>query len=449
MPYLTPDETPTEVVCRSFNIPDYFGWDAIIYGALSELAKSYNWEQFGSTSIADCLDQVNRILNEYISNACVNPEVGCELEDGVFTLRLGLGGHVEQWRDGSWETPDGVYEQPPTPVREEDTDEEKRCAAAANAANVYAELYEITTDAATDFEFLDEFLDGVFDGIGTVIGPWAGETATSLAQLGRQFASQFFFVWEEITEDYWDAEFEDYFKCLLYTYSEVNGDGSVSFDYDQIRSHLSTDGIASLDINRMLLAAQLDYLFYYAGGADGFNAAGGTTAITDAECDECEDSWCADFDFTIDAQGWSAVSSQGQYVSGVGFQTTAYNAGAPKYRGMVITNAISGGRTITQFLATYSVTWGGLQGVPTDARNVTLRLNQTATPNDPTRNFYPNEVGSLVYNGSLASVTSLNFLATTAYDATNPYTDLGGQLTLTRIRVRGLGDNPFTGYECE
>jgi len=125
MPYLTPDETPAEVVCRSFNVPDYFGWDAILIGALTELTKDYNWELYGSTTVAEAIAVVNGIIAQYDASICVNPEVGCELEDGVFTLRLGLGGHVEQWRDGTWETPDGVYERPPTPVREEETDEDE------------------------------------------------------------------------------------------------------------------------------------------------------------------------------------------------------------------------------------------------------------------------------------------------------------------------------------
>lgn len=444
MAYLTPDETPDEKYCRRFFIPASFQWDAILYGALSELAKSYNWEQFGSTTVAEAVSVAEAMLADYDAMTC-GDELNCEIADGESILRIGIGGRVEQWREGEWTTPDGVYTQPPLTPRSEPLDEDKRCNAAANAVNVYGELYEITTDAATDFEFLDEFLDVVFDGIGEWVGLWAGETAKSFAQLGRQFASQFFLFWEEITEDYWDAEFEDYFRCVLYEFSTVTGSGAVEFDYDAIRQRLLNDSVTSLDLNRVILVTQLEYLFYFTGAADGFNAAGGTTAITGAECDNCDETWCLDFDFTVSNGGWVA-NTQGQWVSGAGWQTTGLLSGA-YYRALDPYIDLGADYVITYFRAEFSVTWGGIQGTPADARNITLRLN-SPVPNDPARIFAPSQNQVLLYQGELHDVDRLYFLCTTAYDNTNPRTDLGGQCTLRRVVIRGQGSNPLPDYAC-
>jgi len=448
MPYLTPDSVPGDTTCRTILVPDSVSWDAIIYGALSELTKPYNWELYGATTVEEATAAVQLLLDGYVASSCEEC-TPCELADGDLILRLGIGGHVEQFIDGTWQTPEGVYEQPPIPPREEVDDVDKRCNAAANAVNVYAELYEVTTDAATNFDFLDDFLDAVFAGIGEWIGIWAGETAKAFSQLARQFSAQFFFIWESVTEDYWDAEFEDYFKCLLYTYSDVLGDDSVVFDYDAIRRQLAEDALSSLDVNRAFLVAQLEYLFYFAGAADGFNAAGGTTAIDDADCGDCEDVWCAFFDFTVDDGGWSVNSGLGTYVSSVGWQTTYVDFGSAAYRAMTLQKNLSAATTVTSFLATYEVTWGGLQGSPADARNITLRLNALSSNIDPVRQFYPNLNPTLNFNGELASVSALHFLATSGYDSTSPRTDQGGQITLKSIRVRGTGDYPFTGYECD
>jgi len=144
MPYLTPDSVPEENTCRTILVPDSVTWDAIIYGALSELTKPYNWELFGSVTVDDAVAAAQLMLDTYVASSCADCGV-CELSDGDLVLRLGVGGHVEQFIDGSWETPEGIYEQPEVPPREETEDVDKRCNAAANVVNVYAELYEVTT----------------------------------------------------------------------------------------------------------------------------------------------------------------------------------------------------------------------------------------------------------------------------------------------------------------
>lgn len=297
MAYLTPSDAPTPYECRRFNIPNSPEWSAIFYGALSELLFAYNWEAHGSLSVLDCIGIVSGILAEMQSNECSDPGDPVVIEDGEGVLRLGAAGHAEQWREGEWQEPNGVYEQPPIPPRTEPTESERICLAAVNAVAVYAAVYEMVTDAATDFEFLDEFLDAVFSGIGSLVGEFAGETAKSFAQLGRQFASQFFFLWEEVTEDYWDTEFEDAFICILREHATLHDDDSVTFDYNGVREALTSWSLELISLNRFILVQQLDYLFYFCAGADGLNAAGGTTAIDSYDCDYCD---CLLYEDTMD-----------------------------------------------------------------------------------------------------------------------------------------------------
>jgi len=56
MPYLTPDTPPAGTICRTIVIPDDLQWKAIVNGALSELFKAYNFEQFGSLTPQETAD---------------------------------------------------------------------------------------------------------------------------------------------------------------------------------------------------------------------------------------------------------------------------------------------------------------------------------------------------------------------------------------------------------
>jgi len=58
MGYLTPDECPTDTVCRALFIPNNESFLAIVRGALEELTFPYNWTKQGDLEpeeAADCL----------------------------------------------------------------------------------------------------------------------------------------------------------------------------------------------------------------------------------------------------------------------------------------------------------------------------------------------------------------------------------------------------------
>lgn len=72
MGYLTPDTLPNSRACRTLRIPDSSEWLAIVSGALLELTKPWNWQEYGSISIDDAVDAVWAILDGYYQgSACM------------------------------------------------------------------------------------------------------------------------------------------------------------------------------------------------------------------------------------------------------------------------------------------------------------------------------------------------------------------------------------------
>lgn len=55
MPYLTPENNPTNLVCRVLLVPDDVDWLGIVNGALLELTYSWNWEKYGAVDVDECI----------------------------------------------------------------------------------------------------------------------------------------------------------------------------------------------------------------------------------------------------------------------------------------------------------------------------------------------------------------------------------------------------------
>lgn len=67
MPYLTPNTT-TGDVCRSLLIPVNFLH--IVNGALGELERAYNWEEFGDMTVEDCVSEMTAMIENYQTGGC-------------------------------------------------------------------------------------------------------------------------------------------------------------------------------------------------------------------------------------------------------------------------------------------------------------------------------------------------------------------------------------------
>lgn len=148
-PFLTPEFTSEDWQCRTLRTPNNKEWLGVFTSALEEMTNPYNWEQVEPTdlTIEQAITIVQSILIEfYATETC---STGCELPDlNSPPFRLGINGRFEMLDPdtGEWGTPTGEYEIPPTPARTEPTADERRCAAAANAAYVLQLVYEAITD---------------------------------------------------------------------------------------------------------------------------------------------------------------------------------------------------------------------------------------------------------------------------------------------------------------
>lgn len=76
MPYLTPDSAPGTTVCRTIVIPDDPLWIAIVNGALSELFKSHNFEQFGSLTPQQTADAFRLMWQDFHASRCTVIPIG-------------------------------------------------------------------------------------------------------------------------------------------------------------------------------------------------------------------------------------------------------------------------------------------------------------------------------------------------------------------------------------
>lgn len=437
---------PETSECRTLTIPSSREWLGIFNSALLEMTKAYNYEQVNDTDLtpeevaAYCFDQYVSWLSSTCGGGvpCVIP--GTELPP----FRIGPAGRVQQQVGETWVDPEGDYYLPPPDARTNPSEIDRICLAAANAANALEQVYEDMIDAYnTD-------VDPAFGAIayaganGTVMLAALGFITGGLALVMYGVFTLFYEAFQWLTTDVWDDEFTNELVCILID-NATDTAGVVTFDYagvmDAIARKVELED-ALIDIRRF---GQITYMMQFIG-EQGLNLAGATTAITTPDCEDCEPDWCCYFDFTIDDGGWDVVVNA-SYVSGQGWRSAINTQPTAVYRGCNIELSLGGSYTITFFKADFTVLWGGLQGTPTTARNITLRLNSLAV-NDPASVSYPAVNDTLLFEGSLDSVSKLLFLSTVGYDSVAPRVDQGGQIEIHNIEVRGKGTNPFPAYAC-
>jgi len=282
VPYITPPDIPEGDTCRPLSIPTSPEWLAFFGGALTELTKSYNWEQETGISVADTIEKMEQIVNGWYDNACGD----CLLPGDSPIFRIGEGGHIEQLVNGEWVEPTGDYTIPPTAARTEPTEEERICLAAANAVNALQLLYESLSDSfGSALDAVDAaaaLVATVVGGIGLVIGAITGGM---IKLAGFIFASVYAAV-EWITADLWDAEFTEKLTCIFKNCATDVSD-VVHFDFDCIYDQLRTQ-TALLDptVGELRLFGQLSVIMGFIG-VEGLEAAGTATAVETYDCDGC------------------------------------------------------------------------------------------------------------------------------------------------------------------
>lgn len=322
MPYLTPDEIPEDDACRPLFIPDSTAWLAIVSGALTELTQPYNWEEFGTLTVEQCVERMQEMIDAYYDEPCGE----CTLPGGGKIIRINLQGHFEEACGASWCEPTGDYAIPSIPARTEPTSDERRCLAAANAENVLAQLYEGVVDDFNEAISAAESLLALGTAIGIALAPPLGLAAASaLAIVGIAFG-EFFAFMDFLTEDVWDDEFSEKLRCILLDCATDTA-GVVTFDYDCLVAQLGEYPEAfDFSFSQIRLIGQVLFLLNTIS-IDGLNLAGTTTVITEYDCGVCLPNCAGFYDFEIDEQGWIVQPARGTYVTAQYFQDTATGLG--------------------------------------------------------------------------------------------------------------------------
>lgn len=441
--WLTPESGATEYECRPVFIPldDDLSYMAAVNGALNELTKPENWEQFGSVTPEEAAEVMLEMYTQYTQEEC-GSETPCDpcvidgdeelgYEGPIRIIRRGAGGHTEELVDGVWETPTGDYEVPPVPARTEPTSDQRKCAAAWNAANVYADLYEEVTDQIAISTAPADVFGVIFDYVIAILGLFAGPTAAAYASLGKTAFDVFLETAEFLANDVWDDTFTDDLACLFYSHTTDTA-GVITFNWPDIRQEVS-DNLAqaalNFDTQRGLLWGQVGYLLEITA-AGGLDIAGSATAVVSPSCADCG-KFCTYFSMGDSTGGWfTNASPGGQWTNGVGWQGIVFNASSNKYLDLKII-----------FPATFVTTF-----------TVVYDKNAGAGANNSSRIRWLN--GAAVIGQDLTNATGLNLSRTFTVDATITSIEIvlnngtnGAVITFEEFTLRGTGENPLTGGE--
>lgn len=287
MGYLTLDSIPEGRLCRPLFIPDDPMWLALFGGALTELQKTWNYQQFGTLTPEEMAAACETIINQWYAEICEQ----CELPDGQPVGRMNEFGRFQMLEGGAWVSPTGDYEFPPLVPRSEATADERRCLAAANAALALKLVYEDLTDAYASG--LSQFETFVAFGLSLAARfvPALAAFAPIVASIAPVIFAEVYALLSFLTADLWDSTFDEQLQCILYDAASSPTD-VVTFDFNKARNDITNALVFQFDLSlsQQRLALQLGYIMQFIG-ADGLDFAGGLDVVTSADC-ECPERWC-------------------------------------------------------------------------------------------------------------------------------------------------------------
>lgn len=322
MPWLTPEDIPEDGICRPLSIPADSVWLSLISGALTELTKPYNWQQFGALTVQETVDKMQSIIDDYYDSPCAM----CVIPGGYRVVRINPAGHLEQLDpDGNWVDATDEYHIPPPEAREGGTEEDRKCLAAKNAVNVLNELYDSLADSWANELSEDEAVIALIAVIVARVGFAFAPIVWAIVIPLIVFFGIVYRALAYLTADLWDSDFTDKLECLFLECASDDA-GVVTFDYECIMDKLqalATEGGFSEVQAR--LNVQISYILQFIGGVDALNLAARTTDITNDDCSHCDDIWDCYIDFT-ETDGAFIAGTYGVWTSGAGWEST--NAGA-------------------------------------------------------------------------------------------------------------------------
>ncbi len=295
MPWLTPDSIPEDDDCRPLSIPADSNWLALVSGALTELTKPYNWQQFGSLTVQETVDKMQEIVDGYYTSPCAS----CTTPGDYRVTRISPSGHVEQLDpSGNWVDATDEYHIPPPEARTEGTEPDQNCLAAKNAVYVLAALYENLTDSWNENLDAAEAATAFILSATALVGFEFAPITWSIVAFLTPVFTLLYTTLEWIGADLWDENVSKQIECFLLD-CVMNEAGVVTFDWDCFIAKLTTlTDSFSLTEDQLRLYLQISYMLFFIGGVDGLNLAARTTAVTDDDCSFCPSggSVCVGFD---------------------------------------------------------------------------------------------------------------------------------------------------------
>lgn len=432
--FLTPPSEGSGVTCRTLRTPSDKEWLGVFNSALLTLTEAWRWEQVNLTdlTVEQAVAQCEEILAMFWSSSDCDV---CTLPTGEPIIRIAPDGSIEQLTPEGWQPPTGDYAIPPVPPREGGTESDQICLAAANAVNVLKILYEELSDYYNGNLTNAEAITAWLLVVATLI---AGAISLALAAI-LAIASVLFDVLydslEFIGADLWTSDVDDAMRCILKDCA-TNDDGVVTFDFQCVIDAFAaqTNPFGGLTFDELRLFGQVVYMLQMIGG-DGLNLAGATTAITEADCTDCP--WGIEFDFAVSDGGWYARldappgAACGVYSAGA-WRESAYTYLGNGGVGMDIGYMFPPGTVITHLECDMTYVLPG----PEASRNYVYR---TTNPYAPVLTM--TGAGN-VWNGT-QSGTELAVSVNCRYGG-----GTGGSVTLTRLKVCGIGTPPPGASSC-
>lgn len=169
--------------------------------------------------------------------------------------------------------------------------------------------------------------------------------------------------------------------------------------------------------------------------------AGLVSALPDCLCDE----WCYTFDFTQNDGGWSLIPGAefGEYSGGAWRSTSGIESALYGNRGTYIQ------RTFTQTMVT-EITFefaftSGLLGSGQAANAITVVVN--TSDGFIRRDNPPSGFQTITLSGARL-INSVQFIARTGIAPSGEMFDPGGECVVSKVIMRGTGDNPFGQSNC-
>lgn len=429
--FVTPDITSETTQCRTLTIPDNKEWLGVFNKALLTMLQPYNWEQINDTDLTvdATIDAAAAMIDAFWATETCG--TGCTLPDlDSPPFRLGVNGRFEMLNPdtGAWGTPVGEYAIPSTPTRAESTAEERKCAAAANAANVMKILYEAITDEIELGGNTLQVAAAMVAALVTAVGGWIAAPVYAIIQLGIALFAGMIEILQVLGADVWTADFDDKLKCALLTCATDTA-SVVTFDLACIREELTAhpDLFSTTWFQDYQLFAQILFLLETIT-MDGLNAAGATTGVASPNCEDCGVEWCYLFDFTQGLEGWT--QSFGTRDSG---GITSNSSGTDNVEFGI---AFVGAEYINSVQFGWNANWTGV------APRIVISGESDLDPTLADVSGETTETSTTIYINATANGIYINM------DRRVGGTQYWGGLRLEAVALRGTGTNPFGDSNC-